>query len=67
MPSASNAASQFSVYDGQSLIGTIRSRKKGFEARDARRRLIGKFNTLTKAAKAISERADAAGMGAWDQ
>jgi hypothetical protein len=65
--SSLNAASRFSVYDGRSLIGTIRARKKQFEARDARRRSIGKFKTLTRAADAISDRAAAPGVGARDQ
>jgi hypothetical protein len=47
----------------RSLIGTVRSRNKLFEARDAKRRVIGKFKTVRKAANAICKNCKRAANG----
>jgi hypothetical protein len=45
-----------SVYVGQELLGSVKGRDGKYTARDAKRRLIGKFRSVKKAANAISER-----------
>jgi hypothetical protein len=45
-----------SVYDGTTFLGSVKGRAGKYKARDARRRLIGKFTTVKKAANAISAR-----------
>lgn len=46
------SSSHQSVYDGRELIGVIRRVGKKFEARDATRRLIGRYRTAKQAAAA---------------
>jgi hypothetical protein len=45
-----------SVYDGQTFLGSVRGSAGKYVARDSRRRRIGRFRTVTKAADAISTR-----------
>jgi hypothetical protein len=47
---------EISVYSGTTFLGTVKGGAGKYVARDARRRRLGKFRSVQKAADAISER-----------
>jgi hypothetical protein len=57
------SSSHQSIYDGRELIGVIRRVGKKFEARDATRRLIGRYRTAKQAAAAINQSCEEAREG----
>jgi hypothetical protein len=48
--------SRLAIYDGRNLFATIALVKERFEARDAQRRLIGRFKSVKRAIAAIDRR-----------
>jgi hypothetical protein len=64
-PAKMRAASpaQLSIYDGRVLVGAIRRVGKKFEARDAARKLIGRYRTVKQAAAAINQSCESRSRG----
>jgi hypothetical protein len=49
------ASSYQCIYDGRDLVGVIRRVGKKFEARDSKRKLIGRYETAKRATAAINQ------------
>jgi hypothetical protein len=48
--------SRLAVYDGRNVLATVTLIRERFEARDAKRRLIGRFKSVKRAVAAIDRR-----------